>query len=131
METFIKSTFITFINYYKRYYMFSHIFCCIYDNSSAFRLFNIIILLFLHLLLFLSFQEIIRIQNIFKIEFYISLESHYIANLELLRTNQISGYYVQRNIYWLNIVQTDWHPLISCFVVVLRKTTFIFVQGIF
>ena len=50
--------------------------------------------LFLHLVSLLSFKEIIRIQHLFKIEFYIPLESDYIANLELLRTTQISRYYV-------------------------------------
>ena len=35
-----------------------------------------------------------QIQNLFKIYFYITLESHYIANLEFLKTRPISGYYV-------------------------------------
>ena len=62
------------------------------------QLFNIIIPLFLYLMLFLSFQEIIRIQNKFKIQFYIPLESHFIANLEPLRTKQM-GFHVNR---WLH-----------------------------
>ena len=39
----------------------------IYNNSSAFRLFNIMISLFLHLVSLFSFKEIIRIQKLFKI----------------------------------------------------------------
>ena len=79
---------------YTHYYMSSRKFYRIYDHSSAFRLFNIIISLFLHLGSLLSLKEILRIQNLFKIWFYIPLESHYIANQGLLRTKQISGYYV-------------------------------------
>ena len=44
--------------------------------------------------LLFPFKEIIRTQNLFKIWFYIPLESHYMANLDLLRIKQISGYYV-------------------------------------
>ena len=72
-------------------------FCCIYDNSSTFRLFNIAISLFLHLVSFLSFQEIIQIQNLLKVWFYLPLESHSLANLELLRIKQISGCCVARH----------------------------------
>ena len=79
---------------YSHYYVPSRKFYRIYDHSSAFRLFNIIMSLSLHLVSLLSFKEILRIQNLFKIKFYFPLESHYIANLELLRTKQISGYYV-------------------------------------
>ena len=56
------------------------------------QLFNIRISLFLRLVSFLLFQEIVRIQNIFKISFYTLFASKYIANLELLRTKHISGY---------------------------------------
>ena len=52
---------------YTHYYMLSRKFYRIYDYSSAFRLFNIIISLFLHLVSLLSFKEILRIQNLFKI----------------------------------------------------------------
>ena len=78
--------------YYTHYQMLFPKFCCIYLDSSAFRLFNIILLLFWHLMSFLSFQEIIQCQNIFKIQFY--LERHNLDNLELLRTKQISGSYI-------------------------------------
>ena len=84
----------TFIMDYTNYYMLSRKFFGIYDHSSAFQLINFIISLLLHLVSFFSFQDIILIQNIFKIQFHIPLESHYIANLELLRSKQISGYYV-------------------------------------
>ena len=84
----------TFVICQSHYYMLSRTFCHIYDSSLAFRLINIIISLFLHLVSFLFFREIIRIQSMFKIQFYIPLESHYIDNLELLRLRQISFYYV-------------------------------------
>ena len=57
----------TFIMRYAHYYMLYREFYHIHDSSSTFRLFNIIISLFLHLVSFLSFQEIIQVQNIFKI----------------------------------------------------------------
>ena len=75
--------------------MSSRKFYHIYHHSSAFQLFDIIISLFLHLAsLLFPFKEIIQTQNLFKIWFYIPLESHYMANLDLLRIKQISGYYV-------------------------------------
>ena len=120
----------TFIMCYIHYYRSPCKFYCICDNSSTFRLFNIIISLFLLLVSLMSFKEVIRIQNLFKIQFYFPLESHYI---ELLRTKQISGYHVahQGNIQRLNCIQTDCHLWINFSVVVLRKTTFIFVKGNF
>ena len=56
----------TFIMFYTHYYMLSRKFYHICDDFSAFRLFNIMISLFLHLVLLLSFKEM-RIQNLFKI----------------------------------------------------------------
>ena len=56
-----------FIMCYTHYYMSSRKFFRIYDNSFVFRLFNIIITLFLHLVSLLSFKENIRTQNLFKI----------------------------------------------------------------
>ena len=45
-------------------------FCCIYDNSSALQLFNIIMSLFLHLVSLLSFQEIRLIKIYSKSSFF-------------------------------------------------------------
>ena len=47
--------------------MSSRKFYRLYDHSSAFRLFNIIISLFLRLVSLLPVKEILRIQNLFKI----------------------------------------------------------------
>ena len=47
--------------------MLSRKFYRIYDHSFAFRLFNFVISLFLHLVSLFSFKEILRIQNLFKI----------------------------------------------------------------
>ena len=73
--------------YFMYYSMLPRKFCCIYDYSSAFSLFDIV--MSLHLESCLSFQEIIRPQNIFRAYFYIPLESHYMVNLELFKTMHV------------------------------------------
>ena len=75
--------------YFMYYSMLPRKFCCIYDYSSAFSLFDIVMSLYLHLESCLSFQEIIRPQNIFRAYFYIPLESHYMANLGLFKTMDV------------------------------------------
>ena len=52
---------------YTHYYLSPRKFYRISDHSYTFRLFDIIISLFLHLVPLLSLKEIMRTQNIFKI----------------------------------------------------------------